>query len=142
MSNLIKKNFFNFIIILLFGAQFFMYYYDNIPSSKVYSQKSISVINFSSIVLSKSGLTKVGSEKLIKNDDNNFFLQGKSYLENSKYKIYGEDISIDLIDEISKSEKPVKVVNSMGTLNAAGFRNLDSQGKIYFDGIVIFKSND
>ena len=29
-----------------------------------------------------------------------------------------------------------------GTLDAKGFRNIDSEGKIYFDGIVIFKSHD
>jgi hypothetical protein len=34
------------------------------------------------------------------------------------------------------------VINSMGTLDAKGFRNIDSEGKIYFDGIVIFKSHD
>ena len=119
-----------------------MYYYDNRPSSKVFSQKSMSVENFSSIVLSKSGLTKIGSEKLNKIDENNFFLQGKSYLENNDYKIYGEDISINLIEDFSHSKKSVQVINSTGTLDAKGFRNIDSEGKIYFDGIVIFKSHD
>ena len=119
-----------------------MYYYDNRPSSKVFSQKSMSVENFSSIVLSKSGLTKIGSEKLNKIDENNFFLEGRSYLENNEYKIYGEDISINLIEDFSYSKKSVQVINSMGTLDAKGFRNIDSVGKIYFDGIVIFKSHD
>jgi len=119
-----------------------MYYYDNKPSSKVYSQKSMSVENFSSIVLSKSGLTKIGSDKLNKIDEDQFFLQGKSYLENKEYKIYGEDISINLIEEISHSKKSVQVINSMGTLEAQGFKNIDSEGKIYFDGIVTFKSHE
>ena len=142
MSNFLRENIFNILIFLLLSIQAFMYFYDNRPSSKVFSQKSMSVENFSSIVLSKSGLTKIGSEKLNKIDEDNFFLQGKSYLENNLYKIYGEDISINLNEDISNSKKSVQVINSMGTLDAKGFRNIDSEGKIYFDGIVIFKSHD
>ena len=142
MSKFLRENVFNILIFLLLSIQAFMYYYDNRPSSKVFSQKSMSVENFSSIVLGKSGLTKIGSEKLNKIDEDNFFLQGKSYLENNEYKIYGEDISINLIEDISHSKKSVQVINSMGTLDAKGFRNIDSEGKIYFDGIVTFKSHD
>ena len=142
MSKFLRENIFNVLIFLLLSIQVFMYYYDNRSSSKVFSQKSMSVENFSSIVLSKSGLTKIGSEKLNKIDEDNFFLQGKSYLENNEYKIYGEDISINLNEDISHSKKSVQVINSMGTLDAKGFRNIDSEGKIYFDGIVIFKSHD
>ena len=142
MSKFLRENIFNILIFFLLSIQVFIYYYDNRPSSKVFSQKSMSVENFSSIVLSKSGLTKIGSEKLNKIDEDNFFLQGKSYLENNEYKIYGEDISINLIEDISHSKKSVQVINSMGTLDANGFRNIDSEGKIYFDGIVIFKSHD
>jgi hypothetical protein len=142
MSKFLRENIFNILIFLLLSIQVFMYYYDNRPSSKVFSQKSMSVENFSSIVLSKSGLTKIGSEKLNKIDEDNFFLQGKSYLENDEYKIYGEDITINLNEDISHSKKSVQVINSMGTLDAKGFRNIDSEGKIYFDGIVIFKSHD
>ena len=142
MSKFLRENVFNIFIFLLLSIQAFMYYYDNRTSSKVFSQKSMSVENFSSIVLSKSGLTKIGSEKLNKIDEDNFFLQGKSYLENNEYKIYGEDISINLNEDISHSKKSVQVINSMGTLDAKGFRNIDSEGKIYFDGIVIFKSHD
>ena len=142
MNKFLRGNIFNILIFLLLSIQAFMFYYDNRPSSKVFSQKSMSVENFSSIVLSKSGLTKIGSEKLNKIDEDNFFLQGKSYLENNEYKIYGEDISINLNEDISHSKKSVQVINSMGTLDAKGFRNIDSEGKIYFDGIVIFKSHD
>ena len=142
MGKFLRENIFNILIFLLLSIQAFIYYYDNRPSSRVFSQKSMSVENFSSIVLSKSGLTKIGSEKLNKIDEDNFFLQGKSYLENNEYKIYGEDISINLNEDISHSKKSVQVINSMGTLDAKGFRNIDSEGKIYFDGIVIFKSHD
>ena len=142
MNKSFRGNIFNILIFLFLSIQAFMYFYDNRPSSKVFSQKSMSVENFSSIVLSKSGLTKIGSEKLNKIDEDNFFLQGKSYLENNEYKIYGEDISINLNEDISHSKKSVQVINSMGTLDAKGFRNIDSEGKIYFDGIVIFKSHD
>ena len=142
MSKFLRENIFNILMFLLLSIQAFMYYYDNRPSSKVFSQKSMSVENFSSIILSKSGLTKIGSEKLNKIDEDNFFLKGKSYLENNEYKIYGEDISINLNEDISHSKKSVQVINSMGTLDAKGFRNIDSEGKIYFDGIVIFKSHD
>ena len=142
MSKFLRENIFIILIFFLLSIQAFMYYYDNRPSSKVFSQKKMSVENFSSIVLGKSGLTKIGSEKLNKIDEDNFFLQGKSYLENNEYKIYGEDISINLNEDISHSKKSVQVINSMGTLDAKGFRNIDSEGKIYFDGIVIFKSHD
>ena len=142
MSKILKENVYSILIFLLLSIQAFMYYYDNRPTSKVFSKKNISVENFSSIVLSKSGLTKIGSEKLNKIDENNFFLQGKSYLENNQYKIYGQDISINLIEDTSHSKNSVQVINSMGTLDANGFRNIESEGKIYFDGIVIFKSHD
>ena len=142
MNKFLRENILNILIFLLLSIQAFMYYYDNRPSSKIFSQKSMSVENFSSIVLNNSGLTKIGSEKLNKIDENNFFLQGKSFLENNEYKIYGEDISINLIEDTSHSKKSVQVINSMGTLDANGFRNIDSEGKIYFDGIVIFKSHD
>ena len=49
---------------------------------------------------------------------------------------------INLNKDISHSKKSVQVINSMGTLDAKGFRNIDSEGKIYFDGIVTFKSHD
>jgi len=142
MSKFLRENVLSILIFLLLSIQAFMYYYDNRPSSKIFSQKRMSVENFSSIILGKSGLTKIESEKLNKIDNDNFFLQGKSYLENDEYKIYGEDISINLNEDISYSEKSVQVINSIGTLDAEGFRNIDSKGKIYFDGIVILKSHD
>ena len=69
-------------------------------------------------------------------------MEGSSYLENKDYKIYGINISIDMENEISTSSNNVEVINSMGTLNAKGFRNVDSEGKIFFKGEVIFKSHD
>ena len=132
----------NGIIVLILSIQILIYIHNSKPSSKVFSQKSISVENFSSIVLSNSGVTKIGSEKLNKIDEKNIFLEGKSFLENSKYKIYGKNISINTKEGISTSESKVKVINSNGTLEAEGFKNLDSEGKILFKGNVIFKSHD
>ena len=128
-----------FIVIIL---QAIIYYLNTKPSSKVYIQKSISVENFSSIVLTKSGITKIGSKKLNKIDESNIYLEGSSYLENKDYKIYGINISIDMENEISSSNNNVEVINSMGTLNAKGFKNIDSESKIFFKGEVIFKSHD
>lgn len=107
-----------------------------------FSQKKIIVENFSSIVLSKSGMTKIGSEKLNKIDENNIYLEGKSYLENKEYKIYGNDISINLLEEISESDEVVKVINNMGSLKAQGFKNFDNDGKIIFKGRVEFVTNE
>ena len=59
-------------------------------------------------------------------------------MENKEYKIYGENISINLLNEVSKSDKPVKVINKMGLLEAQGFNNLDYDGKIIFKGDVKF----
>ena len=132
----------NGLIFFIISLQAIIYYQNIKPSSKVYSQKSMSVENFSSIVLTKSGITKIGSEKLNKIDENNIYLEGSSYLENKDYKIYGINISIDMENEISTSINNVEVINSMGTLNAKGFRNVDSEGKIFFKGEVIFKSHD
>ena len=132
----------NLIIFFIIVLQTFIYYLNTKSSTKVFSQKSVSVENFSSIVLSKSGMTKIGSEKLNKIDDNNIALEGISYLENSKYKIYGSNISIDMKNDISSSEEDVEVINSMGILNAEGFTNIDSEGKIFFKGKVIFVSHD
>ena len=72
---------------------------DQKPLSENFSQKNITVENFSSIVLSNSGITKIGSEKLNKIDENNIFLEGESYLENKEYKVYGKNISINLYNE-------------------------------------------
>ena len=142
MSKFLRENVFNILIFFLLSIQAFMYYYDNRPSSKVFSKKSMSVENFSSIVLSKSGLTKIGSEKLNKIDENSIYLEGKSYLENKDYKIYGNNISIDMEKETSQSNESVEVINSMGKLRASGFKNISLEGKIYFSGEVIFISND
>ena len=132
----------NTIIFLILVIQTFIYYLNTKSSTKVFSQKSVSVENFSSIVLSKSGMTKIGSEKLNKIDDNNISLEGISYLENSKYKIYGSNIFINIEDDVSYSNDDVEVINSMGILNAEGFTNLDSEGKILFKGKVTFISHD
>ena len=132
----------NLIIFFIIILQTFIYYLNTKSSTKVFSQKSVSVENFSSIVLSKSGMTKIGSEKLNKVDDNNIYLEGISYLENSKYKIYGSNIFINIEDDVSYSNDDVEVINSMGILNAEGFTNLDSEGKILFKGKVTFVSHD
>ena len=122
MSKLFPK-LLNLIIFFIIGIQTLIYYFNTKPSTKVFSQKSISVENFSSIVLSKSGMTKIGSEKLNKIDENNISLEGISYLENSKYKIYGSNIFIDIENDVSFSKDDVEVINSMGVLNAEGFTN-------------------
>lgn len=141
MNKIIPK-IINISIFIVLFFQALIYYYNTKTSSKVFTQKSISVENFSSIILSKSGITKIGSEKLNKIDDNNIYLQGSSYLENKEYKIYGSDISINIEKEISLSDKSVEVINSMGTLNAQGFKNFDTEGKIIFQGEVTFKSHE
>tara|TARA_Y100001936_G_C15588162_1_gene415551 strand:+ start:134 stop:559 length:426 start_codon:yes stop_codon:yes gene_type:complete len=132
----------NCLIFIILFIQGMIYFLNTKPSTKIFSQKNISVENFSSIALSNSGMTKIGSEKLNKIDEDNIFLEGKSFLENSDYKIYGNDISIDMKNEISTSNKDVEVTNSMGTLNAKGFKNLDTESKIYFIGEVTFKSHE
>ena len=142
MINYLKINIFNFLIIFFLGIQVFIYFFNQRPLTKDFSKMAMSVENFSSIVLSKSGITKIGSEKLKKIDDKNIYLEGKSYLENKEYKIYGEDISIKLEEEISNSNKPVKVLNSMGVLNAQGFQNFDNEGIMTFKGKVEFFIDD
>ena len=132
----------NSLILIILALQASIYYYNAKTSSKIFSQKITSVENFSTIVLSNAGMTKIGSEKLNKIDDNNIYLEGISYLENNDYKIYGKDISINMKNEISFSNKSVEVINSMGTLKAKGFKNFDSEGKIFFEGEVNFKSHE
>lgn len=132
----------NFLIFIILAIQASIFYLNAKTSSKIYSQKSITVENFSTIVLTNSGMTRIGSEKLNKIDDNNIYLEGVSYLENDDYKIYGKDISINMKEEISLSNKSVEVINTMGTLKAKGFKNFDSEGKIFFEGEVNFKSHE
>ena len=141
MIKFLNKKIFNFVILLLLIIQIFFYVYNKKPSFDNFSQKNVTVENFSSIVLGKSGITKIGSEKLNKIDNENIYLEGNSYLENKEYKIYGKNISIKLKEEISISNEPVKVINSMGTLNAKGFKNLDYEGKIIFEGEIEFVIN-
>jgi len=132
----------NSTILIILLAQVFIYYYNTKSSTKVFSQKNISVENFSSIVFGKSGMTKIGSEKLNKINDSKIYLEGKSYLENDDYKIYGSNIAINLENSVSESNYNVEVINDMGVLNAKGFKNMDLDGKIIFYGDVIFKSHD
>ena len=141
MIKFLSKKIFNFVILLLLIIQIFFYVYNKKPSFDNFSQKNVTVENFSSIVLGKSGITKIGSEKLNKIDNENIYLEGNSYLENKKYKIYGRNISVKIKEEISISNEPVKVINSMGTLNAKGFKNLDYEGKIIFQGEIEFVIN-
>ena len=142
MTNILNTKIIYFLITLILGLQIFIYFYNQNSLTKSFSQKNITVENFSSVVLSNSGITKIGSEKLNKIDDNKIYLEGESYLENKEYKIYGNNISINLIDEISSSEDSVKVINSMGTLKAKGFKNIDYDGKIIFFGEVEFVINN
>ena len=141
MINYLGKRIINTLIIIFLSAQCLIFFLNQKPLTKNFSQKNITVENFSSILLSNSGITKIGSEKLNKIDEDNIYLEGESYLENKKYKIYGKNISINLSEEISKSNENVEVINSMGLLKAHGFKNLDYDGKIFFEGEVEFVIN-
>ena len=141
MINYLSNKILNTLIIIFLGAQCLIFFLNQKPLTKNFSQKNITVENFSSIVLSKSGITKIGSEKLNKIDEDNIYLEGDSYLENKEYKIYGKDISINLSKEISKSDENVEVINNMGLLKAQGFKNHDYDGKIFFEGEVEFVIN-
>ena len=142
MINLLSKKKINILILCFLVFQICIFFYNQKKPYENFTKKNITVENFSSIVLSNSGITKIGSEKLNKIDDNNIFLEGKSYLENKKYKIFGQNIHVNLDKEISNSDENVKVINSMGTLKASGFKNLDTDGKIIFYGKVKFVTND
>ena len=142
MISVFNKKTINFFLILILGLQILIYFYNQKTLTKNFSKKNITVENFSSIVLSKSGINKIGSEKLNKIDEDNIFLEGNSYLENKDYKIYGKNILINLSKEISNSDDPVEVINSMGTLKGKGFKNLDYDGKIIFIGEVEFVTNN
>ena len=142
MINYISKKFINIFIIFALVIQVIIFIYNQKPLTTNFSQKNITVENFSSIVLSKSGITKIGSEKLNKIDEYNIFLEGKSYLENKEYKIYGKNININLSKEVSNSDEAVEVINSMGILNAKGFKSLEYEGKIIFQGEVEFFTNE
>ena len=142
MNRSLVNKIINILLFIVLSLQILIYYHNTQTSTQVLNQQNISVENFSSIIFNQSGLTKIGSKKLNKVNENQIFLEGKSYLENKEYKIYGEDIEIKLDEEVSSSQKPVQVINSMGTLNAQGFKNIDSENKIYFDGSVTFITND
>ena len=138
MINYLGNKIINTLIIIFLGTQCLIFFLNQKPLTKNFSQKNITVENFSSIVLSKSGITKIGSEKLNKIDEDNIYLEGNSYLENKEYKIYGKNISINLSKEISMSDENVEIINNMGLLKAEGFKNLDYDGKIFFEGEVEF----
>ena len=141
MISFFRKKVIDILVIIILISQCFIFFFNQKPLTQDFSQKSISVENFSSIVLSNSGITKIGSEKLNKIDDDNIFLEGKSYLENKEYKIYGKNILISLSKEMSNSDDAVEVINKMGSLKAQGFKNYDYDGKILFEGEVEFVIN-
>ena len=142
MISFFRKKVIDILVIIILISQCFIFFFNQKPLTQDFSQKSISVENFSSIVLSNSGITKIGSEKLNKIDDDNIFLEGKSYLENKEYKIYGKNILISLSKEMSNSDDAVEVINKMGSLKAQGFKNYDYDGKILFEGEVEFVINE
>ena len=141
MINYLSNKILNTLIIIFLGAQCLIFFLNQKPLTKNFSQKNITVENFSSIVLSKSGITKIGSEKLNKIDEDNIYLEGNSYLENKEYKTYGKNILINLSREISKRDENVEVINNMGLLKAQGFKSHDYDGKICFEGEVEFVIN-
>ena len=134
MNSLIISRFLNLLIVIILISQFGIIYFNSKTSFEEIQKKNISVENFSSFALSKYGITSFGSEKLNRLDEYNIFLEGSSYLENDVYQIFGKDISINTKSEVSSSEMPVEVVNSMGIMNANGFRNIGVEGKIFFLG--------
>ncbi len=142
MISFFRKKVIDILVIIILISQCFIFFYNQKPLTENFTQKTISVENFSSIVLSNSGITKIGSEKLNKIDDDNIFLEGKSYLENKEYKIYGKNILISLSKEMSNSDNSVEVINKMGSLKAQGFKNYDYDGKILFEGEVEFVINE
>ena len=141
MINNFNRKVINSFIVIILGIQCSIYFLNQKPLTETFVQKTMTVENFSSIVLSNSGITKIGSDKFNKIDENVIYLEGKSYLENKEYKIYGKNISINLSKEISDSSEPVEVINKMGLLKAQGFKNLDYDGKIFFEGEVEFVIN-
>ena len=142
MINFLSKKIITVLIIFALIVQVIIYIYNQKPLNTNFSKKKITVENFSSIVLSKSGINKIGSEKLNKVDENNIFLEGQSYLENKEYKIYGKNININLSEEVTNSDEAVEIINSMGILNAKGFKSLEYEGKIIFKGEVEFIINE
>ena len=82
MNNYLAKKIIDILIIIFLALQVLIYFVNQKPLTKNFSQKKFTVENFSSIVLSNSGITKIGSEKLNKIDENNIYLEGKSFLEN------------------------------------------------------------
>jgi GTP-dependent phosphoenolpyruvate carboxykinase len=75
MINYLSKKIINFLVIIILGVQCFIYFFNQKPLTENFSQKTITVENFSSIVLSKSGITKIGSEKLNKIDNDTIILR-------------------------------------------------------------------
>ncbi len=142
MINYLSKKIITVLIIFALIIQVIIYIYNQKPLNTNFSKKKITVENFSSIALSKSGINKIGSEKLNKVDENNIFLEGQSYLENKEYKIYGKNININLSEEVTNSDEAVEIINSMGILNAKGFKSLEYEGKIIFKGEVEFIINE
>ena len=142
MIEFISKKIINILIIFALVLQVIIYLYNQRPLITNFSKKQITVENFSTIALSNSGITKIGSEKLNKIDEDNIYLEGKSFLENKEYKIYGKNININLSKEVSNSDEAVEVINSMGILNAKGFKSLEYEGKIIFQGEVEFFTNE
>jgi len=142
MSDSFLAKFLNSLIFIILIFQIFLIFFNSKISLKNIEHKNISVENFSSIALSKYGITSFGSEMLIKKDESNIYLQGISYLENDSFKIYGEDIKINIHSEISSSDKQVEMINSMGKMISEGFNNIAIESKIYFLGNSIFKFND
>ena len=61
MINVFRGKIINFLIIIILGMQFFIYLFNQNPLTENFSQKKITVENFSSIVLSNSGIWNINS---------------------------------------------------------------------------------
>ena len=89
----------------------------SVKQLKVISQKRISVENFSSIVLSKSGITKIGSEKLNKIDECKKFLHSRDFIDN--YIVCDDfNTTLTILNEVNGiTIMPLSLINSSKQLN-------------------------
>ena len=97
MNNYLAKKIIDILIIIFLALQVLIYFVNQKPLTKNFSQKKITVENFSSIVLSNSGMTKIGSEKLNKVD---------SYLQTSLTIVYSYNNSICKINTSNRPNPP------------------------------------
>ena len=142
MNNVLKKNNFNFLIILLLLSQLFILFI-NSPIEKItLNYQSNSLEKFTTMISGDKGIDVIKAEKMVKINENKTMLIGNTSLKNNDYEIKSKNVTVDSYNKITSSVNDTKTTNNLGTVKSEGFKYDQETNTIEFNGKSEFYTND